>query len=82
MLEYDLSQHADTRMIQRGLRPEDVEAVLACRTRIVPDAFLMRCVDAGREVAWLKQRIGQIGRLKNWKVVVEGDTVITCYPSS
>ena len=81
MPEYELSQHAVTRMSQRGFRSDDVEAVFSCGTQIAPDAFVMRRADVKREVASLKRRIQQMERLENLKVVAEGDTVITCYRS-
>lgn len=82
MSEYNLTCHAEVRMSQRGFRREDIEEVLLCGTRIAPDAYLMQRTDANREIAALKRKIRQIERLKDLKVVVEGDTVITCYRSA
>ena len=83
MFEYAISKHAMARMDQRGVRDEDLELVLSCGTEIAPDAWLIRQADADREIAELKRRIQRIERLKNkkLKVVAEGNTVITCYPS-
>ncbi len=78
-----LTRHAETRMSQRGVRREDIGLILLFGTQIAPDAWLMTRADADREIAALKHRIQQFERLqkKNLKVVVEGGTVVTCYPS-
>ena len=84
MPDYKITNHAVTRMSQRAVRNEDIELVLSFGTQIAPDAYLIRNADANREIADLKRKIQRIERLKNknLKVVAEGDTVITCYPSS
>ena len=82
MLDYNFTHHAEVRMVQRGFRREDIEEVLLCGTRVAPDSYLMQRTDANREIAALKRRIQQMERLKDLKVVIEGDTVITCYRSA
>ena len=84
MLDYKITNHAEVRMSQRAVRNEDIELVLSFGTQIAPDAWLIKQADADREIADLKRKVQRIERLKNkkLKVVAEGDTVITCYPSS
>ena len=84
MFEYVVSKHAMKRMDQRAVRDEDIELVFSFGTQIAHDAWLIKDTDAKREIAELKRKIQRIERLKNkkLKVVAEGDTVITCYPSS
>ena len=84
MNNYKITKHAMTRMSQRAVRNEDIELVFSFGTQIAHDAWLIKDTDAKREIAELKRKIQRIERLKNkkLKVVAEGDTVITCYPSS
>ena len=84
MPDYKFTNHAMTRMSQRAVGSEDIELVFNYGTQIGPNEWLIRRKDANREIADLKRKIQRIERLKNknLKVVAEGDTVITCYPSS
>lgn len=82
MLDHNFTLHAEVRMGQRGFRKEDIEEVLLHGTRVAPDAYLMQRTDANREIATLKRRIRRMERLKDLKVVMEGDRVITCYRSA
>lgn len=82
MFDHNITRHAEVRMGQRGFRQEDIEEVLLHGTRVAPDAYLMQRTDANREIAALKCRIRRMERLKDLKVVVEGDRVITCYRSA
>ena len=84
MFEYVVSKHAMKRMDQRAVRDEDIELVFSFGTQVAHDAWLIKDTDAKREIAELKRKIQRIERLKNkkLKVVAEGNTVITCYPSS
>ena len=81
MLDHTVTQHAEARMQQRGLREADLRLVLATATQVAPDAYLLTDADAEREINQRKREIERLERLRNWKVVVAGATVVTCYPS-
>ena len=76
-----LTAHAETRMRQRGMRDADLDLILNCATQVAPDAYMLTRKDAAREVARRKREIQQLERLCGSKVVVDGETVLTCYHS-
>lgn len=81
MLDHTLTQHAEARMRQRGMRDDDLRLVLATATQVAPDAYLLTDADATRGISQRKREIERLERLRNWKVVVAGERVVTCYPS-
>ena len=115
MLNHTLTQHAETRMRQRGMRDADLRLVLATatqvapdaylltdadvrreinrlkreierleryrKTQVAPDAYLLTDADVRREINRLKREIERLERYRNWKIVVAGESVVTCYPS-
>ena len=62
MFEYVITNHAMTRMSQRGVRREDIDLVQTFGTQIGPNEWLIRRKDANREIA---ERKRIIQRLKN-----------------
>ncbi len=81
MLDHVLTRHAEIRKRQRGLRDADLHLLLDCATQVAPDAYLLTRKDATREIARCKRKIQQLERLSGRKVVVDGETVLTCYHS-
>ncbi len=75
------STHAEMRMCQRGIRKADVDLVLRCATEIDENVYFLSRKDVDREIRHRKQEIQAFERLRNQKVVVDGDTVVTCYQS-
>ena len=75
------SRHAQTRMQQRGVRKKDIELFLACATQVDENVYFLRLKDATREIDCRKQEIQTLERLRNRKVVVAGDMIVTCYSS-
>ena len=76
-----LTQHAETRMRQRGFRNSDVGLVLSVATRVAEDAFFLSDKDAAREIERRRREIQQLERLRGTKLIVEGENVITLYHS-
>ena len=62
MFEYVISNHAEVRMSQRGVRGEDVDLVQTCGTQIGPVEWFMRDSDVKREVDNLKRTFRQLER--------------------
>jgi hypothetical protein len=81
MLDHTITAHAEARMRQRGLHDTDLELIIATATQVAPDAYLLTRADAEREIARRKFEIQRIERLRDWKIVISGGTVLTCYPS-
>ena len=82
MYNHHLTNHATTRMQQRGLRHEDMALLLETATQVSPDAYLLTETDAEREIAVRKNEIQRLERLKGRKIVVDGGVILTQYPSS
>jgi len=78
---HHLTNHAVTRMQQRGIRNSDLELLLLTASQVSPDAYLLTNKDAEREIAARKREIQSLERLKGKKVVVKEATILTCYPS-
>ena len=73
------TRHAQTRMQQRGLRKGDVELIVDFGTQIADDAYLLRRQDVAREIEVRRREIQVLGRLRDHKVVVVNNTIVTCY---
>ena len=81
MSAFTLSNHAEARMRQRGLRLSDLELVLRCASEIGEDIYFLSSKDAEREIRRRKHEIQSLERLRDQKIVVADDTVVTCYRS-
>jgi hypothetical protein len=79
MLDLRLTDHAETRMRQRGFRKADVDLVLRVATRVADDAFFLTDKDAAREIERRRREIQQLERLRGSKLVVEGGALVTLY---
>ena len=73
------SNHARTRMQQRGFRERDVEFIVDFGTRVSEDAYILLGQDVDREIEHLRGKIQTLSRLRGRKVVVAADTVVTGY---
>lgn len=73
MFDYEITNHAITRMSQRGVRDEDAVEVLTCGTQIGPAEWFMRDSDADREIDDLKDKIKWIERMRKLNVMNGGD---------
>lgn len=78
-MSYSITQHADRRMNQRGIRKEDIGLILAAADQVASDAYLMTNEIVDEEIARRKKEIHQLERLRGKKLIVERDTVITTY---
>lgn len=76
-----LSNHAEARMRQRGVRISDLELILGCASEIGEDIYFLSRKDADREIRRRKHEIQALQRLQGQKIVVADDTVVTCYRS-
>ena len=81
MINTAYSSHSLKRMQQRGIRQEDIDLVLVCGTQIDSNVYLLRSKDTEREIEQRKREIQALERLRNQKVVVAGDVIVTCYKS-
>lgn len=81
MNNHHLTNHATTRMQQRGLRKADMDLLLQTATQVSPDAYLLTQKDAEREISTRKDEIQRLERLKGRKIVVDGNVILTQYPS-
>ena len=75
------TRHAETRTQQRGIRKADVRMIQNFGTPVDVDTWLMRSRDVAREIANRKHEIQLLERLKNRKVVIREDRLVTAYPS-
>jgi hypothetical protein len=78
MLNYQLTQHAKTRMPQRNLKKSDLDIVLTLGTEI-NDGVILTNNDASQAIRELKDEIKRVERLTNLFVVIENEALITAY---
>lgn len=81
MHDLRFTQHAETRMRQRGYRNADVSLVLSVATRVADDAFFLSDKDAAREIQRRRHEIQQLERLRGTKLIIECENLITLYHS-
>lgn len=75
------TQHARTRMQQRGFRQKDISLVLACATQIDEAVYLVRGREVDRMIAIWKREIQRLERLRNTEVVLRDERLVTiCRP--
>lgn len=77
-MTFNLTNHAQTRLPQRNLKPEDIALVLKLGTE-TRDGVLMTKKDVRAAVDELKGDISRVERLLNTYVVTEGEDLITAY---
>ncbi|MDE3260330.1 MAG: hypothetical protein OYM47_21050 [Gemmatimonadota bacterium] len=75
------TRHAETRTQQRGTRKGDIRLIQELGTPVDADTWLMRSRDVAREVASRKREIQMLERLRNRKVVIRDERLITACPS-
>lgn len=75
------TRHAQTRTQQRAIRKADIRLIRKHGTMVDDDTWLLLRRDAIREIEIRKKEIQQLERLKNRKVVIREDWLVTAYPS-
>ena len=75
------TRHGRTRIQQRGFRGRDIRLIQEFGTPVDRNTWLMRRQDVAREIANRKREIQTLERLKNRKVVIRDERVITAYPA-
>lgn len=73
------SVHAQIRMRQRGLSERDIDLIVRYGSDVRRGLRLLRRSDIDNEIQRIKRRIQDLERLRNCAVIIEDDTVITCY---
>ncbi len=74
-----LTQHAEYRIRQRGLRESDIPVIVAAGTPVDDDSLFLLARDVDREIRRRKQEISALERLRGCRVVIAGETVVTVY---
>ena len=74
------TQHAQKRMQQRSMSEVDIDMIVQHGEDIPGDGVLLTNQAADKLIRFLKQTITRIERLRNRKVVIVGNAIVTCYP--
>jgi len=77
-----LTQHAESRIRQRGLRESDIPMIVDAGTPVDEDSLLLLAQDVDREIRRRKQEISALERLRGCRVVIVDDKVVTVYRPS
>lgn len=73
------SHHAEVRSNQRGIRPSDIELIIQYGTEVEAGVFFMSRQATERASRRKEQKSQVFDRITSKLVVVENDTVVTCY---
>ncbi|WP_025898762.1 hypothetical protein [Sneathiella glossodoripedis] len=76
-----ISNHASTRMQQRGLRRSDLDLIFSCASEMCDGSYFLSRKDVRREINRRKREIQKLERLKGKRIVIANETVVTCYHS-
>jgi hypothetical protein len=76
-----LSNHASSRIRQRGYVESDIDLLVELGTD-TRDGVILSRKDASNAISALKRKIAHIERLSGTYAVIDGDTVVTVYRSS
>jgi len=74
----NITQHANLRLRQRGLRKDDLDLILRHGTE-TDDGYYLRDGDVQRVETELKNQIARLWRLAGRFVVVKGENIVTAY---
>lgn len=75
------SKHASKRMKQRAIGEDDIKLILLYGSQIDDAVYFLSNKDADTEIRRHKLEIQTLERLRNKKVVLANDTIVTCYHS-
>ena len=81
MSDMIFTTHARMRTQQRALRRRDIRLIQEFGTPVDRDTWVLLSRDVAREIANRKREIQTLERLKNRKVVIIDEHVITAYRS-
>ena len=73
------ARHAVSRIRQRGRNRKDIDLILRHGTPVDGNGILLRDDDVKRVTQELLSQIHQLNRLAGWKVIIEGETIVTVY---
>jgi hypothetical protein len=74
------TKHVSERMQQRSFKNADIDLIAHCGTYIGDDEVFLSNKDADREIRFLKELIKKLDRLRNKKIVVRNNALVTAYP--
>ena len=75
------TRHGAIRIRQRGMKGNDVTRILAYATQVDDETWMLREQDVNHAIRSCKQEIQALERLRNFKLVMCTDGVVTAYPS-
>lgn len=75
------TRHGAKRMRQRGMKNNDVARILAYATQVDGETWLLREQDVDHAIRDCKHEIQSLERLRNFKLVMCSQGVVTAYPS-
>lgn len=81
MNDFISTRHGAIRMRQRGMKNDDVALILAHATQVDNETWMLLERDANHAIKNRKQEIEALERLRNFKLVMCSDGVVTAYPS-
>ena len=79
MFDVHITKHAEKRMQQRGISVSDIDMILEHGKEIEGNGIFMTNKRSEKLIQSFKKKIAAVERLRNTKVVVDGDTIVSCY---
>lgn len=81
MNDLELSQHAEARIKQRGLRINELDLIMLIATE-VEGGFYVRKKDVVDIEHAIKRSLERLKKLPGKRLVVQGNTIVTAYHAS
>jgi len=77
---FEYTKHGLARMQQRGFKAADIDLIAHCGTYFGDHEVFFTNKDADREIKSLKKMIKKLDRLRNRKIVIKNNAIVTCHP--
>ncbi len=74
------TRHLSERMQQRSFKEADIDLIVHCGTYIGDEEVFLSNKDADREIRQLKAQIKRLDRLRNRKIILKNNALVTAYP--
>ena len=78
-MNLQFTSHARSRMQQRGISERDVRLIVQFGSDVRRGLRLLRKQDIDKVLRQSTRKVRDLERLRNRAVVIEGQTIVTCY---
>jgi hypothetical protein len=81
MTDFIVTNHADARLQQRGMKHKDID-LIKVYGEYVEDGILMTTKVTDEAISSLRRTVKRLEKLKGRLLITDGPVVITCFPAT